>query len=435
MKPNVVLIVLDTLRADHSDGLDPLEDYGFLKVPNAIAPSPWTLPSHVSMFTGQLPSSHGIHEGAGIDSEKLMGVSRSRLEHSGGSLIDELKGLGYTTYCASANPHISPPFGFRFDHFHEFGVFGEISGGVSEMEDSGVARWRRALSLLRKGEFRYLLGLGAWALNGLDRFVRVEQLEKGSKYIAEYLNKETFAGPFFLFVNMMEPHEPYFWGEDFFRIVGTSVLGRPTGGQRWKGAYPRHVQVAVRRLMDLLPLLMEKDPLIVVTSDHGQLLGEGGRLGHGYNLADEVLRVPLYVRFPSGTRPVKSFGNPFGLTELPALIRSLVNGESYQTRSNFAVSECFGYVNKLAPYMKEEDRDRVASVFQSRAKVFSDKGSVTYNRSSGVVEESSPGLSKSDLDELVRAVPIETVKEPEGASISRPDEAAILRRLRDLGYE
>jgi arylsulfatase A-like enzyme len=61
-KPNIVIIVLDTLREDHAQGLDRLLDYGFVKYQNAIAPAPWTLPSHASMFTGLYPSEHGIHE-------------------------------------------------------------------------------------------------------------------------------------------------------------------------------------------------------------------------------------------------------------------------------------------------------------------------------------------------------------------------------------
>ena len=61
-KPNIVIIFLDTLREDHAQDLDRLLDYGFVKYQNAIAPATWTLPSHVSMFTGLYPTEHGIHE-------------------------------------------------------------------------------------------------------------------------------------------------------------------------------------------------------------------------------------------------------------------------------------------------------------------------------------------------------------------------------------
>ena len=59
---NVVLIVIDTLRADHAQGLDKLLDLGFVKYEDVYATAPWTLPSHASMFTGMYPSEHGIHE-------------------------------------------------------------------------------------------------------------------------------------------------------------------------------------------------------------------------------------------------------------------------------------------------------------------------------------------------------------------------------------
>ncbi len=370
-----------------------------------------------------------------MNDEKLMVISRTWLKEPGRSLMDQLKALGYTTYCASSNPHISPPFGFSFDYFHEFSNFGEITGGVSGMEDSGEVSMRRAFNLLRHGEYRYLVGLASYWLKGLDRIVRIEQMEKGSKFIKDYVDKEDFREPFFLFVNLMEPHEPYFWGEDFFRVVAESVLGRPNAGNKWKDAYPRHARLAVQRMLEMLPRLVERDPLIIVTSDHGQLLGEKGRLGHGYTLDDEVVRVPLYVRPPSGIGTIEPSDGPIGLTELPAMIRNFIKGESHRPRRNLAIAECFGYINGLSPFERPEDKGTVEKLFQSRARVFSSKGNVTYNRSTRTVEDASLGLSQIEVEELVRAVPEEKEHAAESATMSSREEAVIIRRLRDLGYE
>jgi arylsulfatase A-like enzyme len=79
VKPNVILLVLDTLREDHSSGLDNLLQMGFVKYTNAISSAPWTLPSHVSMFTGLPPSLHGIHEQKGMAIEEMFGPAASQM--------------------------------------------------------------------------------------------------------------------------------------------------------------------------------------------------------------------------------------------------------------------------------------------------------------------------------------------------------------------
>ncbi|MGC9108627.1 MAG: alkaline phosphatase family protein, partial [Infirmifilum sp.] len=111
-KPNIVLIVLDTLREDHAQGLEPLTQLGFVKYENVYAPAPWTLPSHASMFTGLYPSEHGIHERRGIyDIGSLATLSRIRMTKFNGGILGELKATGYTTYVISANTFISQYFG------------------------------------------------------------------------------------------------------------------------------------------------------------------------------------------------------------------------------------------------------------------------------------------------------------------------------------
>jgi arylsulfatase A-like enzyme len=116
-KPNIVIIVLDTLREDHAQGLDRLLDYGFVKYQNAIAPAPWTLPSHVSMFTGLYPSEHGIHETKELRAEELIRHAQARTnalkEHN---VFNKLKDEGYTTYLISANEAwVTPLTGFKAD--------------------------------------------------------------------------------------------------------------------------------------------------------------------------------------------------------------------------------------------------------------------------------------------------------------------------------
>jgi len=112
-KPNVVILVIDTLREDYSSGLEALRELGFVKYENAIAPAPWTLPSHVSLITGLYPSQHGVHESYGVYVDReLMELSTQRLSTLNHGIIGELMDEGYSTYIVSANLFLSPLFGF-----------------------------------------------------------------------------------------------------------------------------------------------------------------------------------------------------------------------------------------------------------------------------------------------------------------------------------
>ena len=106
-KPNVVILVIDTLREDYAGGLEALRELGFVKYENAIAPAPWTLPSHVSLITGLYPSQHGIHEAYGVYADReLMELSTQRLSALNHGIIGELMDEGYSVYVTSANPFI-----------------------------------------------------------------------------------------------------------------------------------------------------------------------------------------------------------------------------------------------------------------------------------------------------------------------------------------
>ena len=110
---NVVVLIIDTLREDYGRGLEMLGELGFIKYENAIAPAPWTLPSHVSLITGMYPSQHGVHESYGVYvNRELMELSTQRLSTLNHGIIGELMDEGYSTYIVSANPFLSPLFGF-----------------------------------------------------------------------------------------------------------------------------------------------------------------------------------------------------------------------------------------------------------------------------------------------------------------------------------
>jgi arylsulfatase A-like enzyme len=112
---HIVLIVLDTLRWDYSHHFDWLLQYGFVKYA-AWSAAPWTLPSHISMFTGLYPSEHGVHEPdeyLGIGVERLLAPkAREAMKALGYGLIGELRDRGYRAVAYTANGFITPQFGF-----------------------------------------------------------------------------------------------------------------------------------------------------------------------------------------------------------------------------------------------------------------------------------------------------------------------------------
>ncbi|MCC6021297.1 MAG: alkaline phosphatase family protein [Thermoproteaceae archaeon] len=114
-KPNIVIIVLDTLREDHAQGLDRLLDYGFVKYQNVIAPAPWTLPSHVSMLTGLYPSEHGVHETRELRGEELIKYSRLRMNTLEHNILRKYRDEKYNTILISANNFVAPWAGFEAD--------------------------------------------------------------------------------------------------------------------------------------------------------------------------------------------------------------------------------------------------------------------------------------------------------------------------------
>jgi Arylsulfatase A and related enzymes len=221
-RPNVILLVIDTLREDHAGGLEALRDLGFVKYENAIAPSPWTLPSHVSMVTGLYPSQHGVHEAYGVYASNMMGLSRQRMSKLDRGMIGELMKEGYSAYIISANPLISAAYGFggvteslvvedRCRRHKECSDYERLATALSRHKGYLGA----ALKLIRDRELRLLLsGVKLLARSRLWRLagrlgLYDPTMEKGSLAILDFLTGRSFEEPFLMLINIMEAHGPY----------------------------------------------------------------------------------------------------------------------------------------------------------------------------------------------------------------------------------
>ncbi len=465
MPPNLLLIVMDTARADAfepwgaSIGATPLvADLARrgTAIPSTIAPSNWTLPSHASMFTGLLPSALGLTSGVVAGPHSGMG-SRGMLEANADRVLAEvLRRHGYATRGISSNPWIHEINGFSVG----FDLFRSIKGADRKPSGRG---WRTRLDWV----------LDAWRARADNGAREASGIVRG--WMDEGPNR-----PFFWFINLMECHGPYLpprpyndlSGPDRIRAaqdaaryqtprgihsvcVGELQMSRATV-ERTRHLYAR----AVRQMDDWVVTVIEEldrrnvleDTLVVITSDHGENLGEEGLIGHMFSMSDRLLRVPLVFSRPVVVRN----GGPTSLAELPRLIAEALGIADHPwtddvRQGGIAVSQVAGQV--LLPEREslargwgipEEAIRRIAipmsAATDGRFKLIREPhGERLYDLVSDPAETTSIDAAGIAAAASLRAAldhadAIAPVAEPV-ATASTGDEAAELEeRLRQLGY-
>ncbi|MDG6901773.1 MAG: sulfatase-like hydrolase/transferase [Nitrososphaerota archaeon] len=447
MKFNVVLLVLDTLREDHAGGLARLESMGFRRYEGAISTDNWTAPSHASMFTGLMPSQHGIHRSFNSDNSarRMAELSSSGLRTQE-TILSEVRGLGYSTVGYSCNPLVSPPFGYEFDDYALFDFNGKSAHEPPYLYDRS-SLLRKAAKLLLDRQFGTIRAQLSMKLRrGTGKALGLHPMEKGSKFVIRETVRKKLAPPFFLFANLMEAHEPYNWSDapSLIQRQYETITGNPAGPPlNWKERYPRHATLAVERGLELLEALgsrLERS-LVIVTSDHGQLLGEGGVYGHELTLDDRLLQVPLYVRYPAEL-PVLKPGRHVSLASVKSLVGYATGGEAPTLGSDIAMAESFGPSSSVLPLAKDErERSALISSFDHRVRVFGPEGSAVYNKTRDAIEELRGSFSPEAARDAASSLPTFTHDFDVPASLGESmgafahDDMEVRERLRRLGYE
>jgi arylsulfatase A-like enzyme len=325
--PNILVIVVDTLRADHLSGygyarptspnLDRLAEQGVL-FENAFSTSPWTKPSHASLLTGRYPHEHGADAAWPLDGRYP-------------TIGEALQTLGYRTGAFSANyetfNRISG-LGRGFQHFEDF--FRSVSNMVAHTFYGRMAEYyllHHALGL----EYR----IDRSRASGINRSVL--------RWIDEGRGK-----PFFALLNYYDSHAPYIppqpyrsqfsqerepggrintdWGMDHIYVPMT-----PEQLQGEVDAYDGAIAYVDDHIGKLLAELQRRgltqNTLVVITSDHGESFGEHGLLEHNNSLYREVIHVPLIFwwpgRIPAGARITQIVTN----AALPATLLDLIGGD------------------------------------------------------------------------------------------------------------
>ncbi|HEU5163146.1 MAG TPA: sulfatase-like hydrolase/transferase [Thermoanaerobaculia bacterium] len=274
----VILISIDTLRSDRL----PIYGYGKVETPHldalrrdailfesAWSHCPMTLPSHVSMLTGLLPTEHGVRNNLGYRFEAAKQVTLPRFLAERGYAT----GAAVSSYVLRADTGL----GAAFD-FYDDAIPVATAGAASQHQRPGAATLRAAI---------------AW----MDA--------RG-------------ANPFFLLFHLYEPHAPYAPPEPFASryaaepydgevAAADALTGELVASLRRSGVYDRAI--------------------IIVTSDHGEGLMDHGEDQHGILLYREALQIPLLIKLPRSARAGESVKSPVSLIDLFPTIASLVGAE------------------------------------------------------------------------------------------------------------
>lgn len=426
-QPNIFLIVLDTMRLDY------IECYNSLgKTPNikrlcedseiyvdAISPSSWTIPSHASMFTGQYVSRHGVHETQEIKKWEEM---HSKMKgFSGKTLAESLKDLGYNTVGLTANSYVGPGTGFdRGFNYMAYNI-GITDYFYSKLNQEVIYPLTKKIRGGRKEILKKTLTLKENPAEILKFYIKYKHLikrlyeegfpvRKDGDHIIRTLKNSSFESPAFFFINFMEVHEPYKsllkkYGANF-RVFIRSLVGdlifSEKDVQDLKEDYLEESELLDSYIGELISYLKSQgeyeNSLMIVTSDHGQALYEKGFFGHGIYLFDELVRVPLIIKYPSSYNRKGVIRGYFNIKDLYKLIIGVAKGEGpLDLRSQVTFSETYGIHEEIAGVVNlDKYKKKIEEIDSPRKAVFKDNMKLVLNLKYGKVEEFN--VSGKNLD-------------------------------------
>jgi arylsulfatase A-like enzyme len=338
---NIVFVILDTVRSRS------LSLYGYVRpttprvadfartgvtFERAIAPSPWTLPTHASFFTGVSPQQH-----AAVDPLRPLD-KRFR------TLAEELSSRGYASAGFIGNlAYGTTEFGLArgFHHWEDYRI------GVGEVfTNFSISRW-----LLLQG-YAGNRNSGLARILGIDHWVgRTRRAENISSRALRWIEAQEPTRPFFLFANYFDAHAPYLPPQPHLGSFGPI----PENGlkRRWRRERDRngwrargnarveqnllnryeesiaHTDEEVGRLLaELERRGYLENTVVIIASDHGEGFGEHGFFEHSTSVYFEQVHVPLIISAPAGVPRGARVRSAVTLQDLPATAMHLAVGES-----------------------------------------------------------------------------------------------------------
>lgn len=422
--PNIVLIVLDTLRRDTlpmygGQGLTPnlegLSKDGTV-FQNATAPAPWTVPSHVSLLTGTYPNNHGVEDSMisfVTPPGRYQALFKKLREMNKFGLVERLNRIGYSTVGLSMNPWISPgtPFQRFFDSFTIYPhnpAWKEIQDLLDEPAKISSSKYEIAKIMLMQLKISEL-GKDLIAYRRSRKFLRDYAINKGSNQLVDHFIDSSFSPPFFLFMNFMDVHEPisswqtkkrfkYFKERDLLNIekIPERLMNKTREDYMNKS---NHLDVQLGRLFkDLKRRNLYDDSLIIVTSDHGEALKEERKFpfcGHGTFLYDEIVNIPLIVKLPKNRKILQNEGYQ-SLTNINKFIVSVIDGNYTDEITEPTVhSEVLPYIHdpvqdiKSNKALSNADDKIINEKFYPREAIYKNGYKLVVNSQNGDIDELS----------------------------------------------
>lgn len=325
--PNVLLLVLDTVRAANLS----LYGYGRPTTPElarwaeegttfdlAFSTAPWTLKSHATMFTGLYPSQIGgdFEQPVRTDAPMLAEIFRDRGYVTGGFVANLLY--------ASRESGLSRGF-IRYDDYHASVRQVLLHSWIAHTPlFRGLIHSRSpadVIETLRHPGLRF-------ESNGFNN--RTYERRSAQEINAAFLDWQAAAGgrSFFAFLNYFDAHEPY-------RAPALIAARFALAEQSWMGTYDGAIAGIDQEIGRLLDELRRRgvldNTIIIITSDHGEQFGEHGLTGHANSLYLSLLHVPLLIRYPARVAGHTRVAAPVTLRDLAATVIDLA-GLSRQVR-------------------------------------------------------------------------------------------------------
>jgi arylsulfatase A-like enzyme len=319
-QPNVLLISIDTLRADHlgsygdKHGLTPHLDqlaHDGVVFEQTITSSPWTLPAVVSLFTGLYPR----HHGAGSVANRLDPLGRSPLPAGTWTLTGELREHGYRTQAIVTNPYLALRYG--------------LGGGFDGYENVTI-------------ESEAFLAFNQTTAERLLELVRPDLIVGDRGEVVSAKARQWLSGvgaePFFLWLHYIDPHPPYsragvtqhksfrsdsllapaadvpeattLTSPDVARLRSGEIRLSPEQKEAVHALYRAEVASVDQAVGAVLEAIdqagLRERTLVICVADHGEEFWDHGGVEHGHTVYEELVHVPLLMRWPghleAGTR-------------------------------------------------------------------------------------------------------------------------------------
>ena len=339
-KPNIILVMVDTLRADH------LSCYGAeLQTPNlcrlaengtsykAFSHASWTKPAAASLLTSTLPSTHNAIAKPSTLSRDLTLISES------------MQDAGYTTGGIVSNVNLAESFGFA-QGYDDYYYLGPDYIAYAEESSSKLIIYQLVRQLW--------LGLAGGEEVRFNDFYQDSQVVNATAF--DWLDRRKDER-FFLFLHYMDPHDPYF--EHPYNGVGIARVSMPEpdakASKRLQELYRGEIEYLDVQFGKLLAKLeadgLYDDSVIVLTADHGEEFNEHGGFWHGLTLFDEQIHVPLLIKWAENGERADA-GAESGIARLIDV------GPTLLGLAGVDVPESMQGIDLRMPFMARPEKDR-----------------------------------------------------------------------------